>query len=425
MRELNIFVCEIFFDRFTEAAAAEGFEEAGVKAYARMCENKEKQKHSFTLPQGEDIQSDRVILCCDHCDFIMSKSWELPEGISYYSKIIHHPSQMQALDINYNKVLIRSIVLDWRLYEKNKEFEVSLSNMEKQCADYLAILNFMEQIASFTVKREVIAKIKELFLVIFGAQKCIYWPMDKGIQEVPQPVKNLCLNPEKKYVYSKEDHEIYIRIDHKDITFGVLEIGDFLFPKYSKDYLNFAICIVRVAGLVLSNVEHYERLVKSEKDLKYISYHDSLTGLYNRTYYNELLENYNEETPMAVFVFDIDRLKYVNDHFGHLEGDRLIGMAAQVLNKCFRESDMIARVGGDEFAVIAYQCDIPTAERLEKRIYEEIQKHNSSNKNRRYELSISVGFAAAEGNQIDLGNLFKEADKIMYMNKAKKRNLVM
>ncbi len=295
---------------------------------------------------------------------------------------------------------------------------------EEKKVDYLAILNFMEKIVSFTVKRDVIDKVKELFLLIFGAQKCIYWSIDKDMEEVPQPVRELRLSPEKKYIYLKEKNDIYIRIAHNQITFGVLETGDFLFPEYSREYLNFALCIVRVAGLVLSNVEHYEKLVQSEKALKYISYHDALTGLYNRRFYHELLEEFNEEMSLAVFACDIDGLKFVNDNYGHLEGDRLISMAAGVLKKCFRESDMIARIGGDEFAVFAYYCDRASAEELEKRIYEEIKKQNSGRENPRYDLSISVGFAVAEESPINLENLFIEADRMMYRNKAEKKKKV-
>ena len=91
-----------------------------------------------------------------------------------------------------------------------------------------------------------------------------------------------------------------------------------------------------------------------EERLIHISMRDGLTGLYNRAYFQEELRRLNDGryAPIAVIVCDVDGLKLYNDSFGHMMGDRLIKAAADILLQNFRTSDVVARIGGDEFAVI-------------------------------------------------------------------------
>ncbi len=321
-------------------------------------------------------------------------------------------------------LLLKSIVYGWRLNTKKKNCEKSISEVQAQCAEYSAILDLIGKIASYTNKRDTIEKIKEIFVMIFGAQQFKYWNYDYEKDSLPKDIEQLFSENEKSYILNKEDNRFCIKIQHMTKTFGAIDVSGFLFSQYIEKYLNFAMEIVKICGLVLSNIEQYEKLITSEKELKYLSFHDSLTGLYNRTYLNEMLSISKDAKYLAVFMFDIDKLKYVNDNFGHSEGDKLILSAAEIMKKCFRESDTVARIGGDEFLAILPDCDIEKAELFRQRINEAINIHNNNLSEKHLILSVSIGFAVSEDNIDTLENIMKKADELMYADKMGKRNLL-
>jgi len=105
---------------------------------------------------------------------------------------------------------------------------------------------------------------------------------------------------------------------------------------------------------------------------------DGLTGLYTRRFFEERVKAYISQSkrdiiPFSVILFDVDKLKYINDTFGHLKGDELLVAFSSILKKYTRESDFCARWGGDEFVVVLYGVPEEEAEKIAKRISEEFQ----------------------------------------------------
>jgi len=154
-----------------------------------------------------------------------------------------------------------------------------------------------------------------------------------------------------------------------------------------------------------------------ENKLKYQSLHDALTGLFNRTYFEEKLFFLESESlqRVGIVVCDVDGLKLVNDTFGHSAGDEMLKLAAITIKKCFREEDLVFRIGGDEFAVFLPKGDFSAVEQACHRIKNATIDYNS--KNPELPLSLSVGFAVGASTEKSIIEIFKEADNNMYREK--------
>ena len=170
---------------------------------------------------------------------------------------------------------------------------------------------------------------------------------------------------------------------------------------------------LRVVGIAADITD----LKLGEEKLKYLSLHDPLTGLYNRIYFEEEMSRIERGRYNAVGIVscDVDGLKLVNDTLGHDQGDRLLVAAAGVIRGCFREVDLVARIGGDEFSVVLPDTTESAVEKACQRIQEAVASYNAANPE--LPVSISVGSAVSHGADRDLKDLFKEADNSMYRKK--------
>jgi len=163
---------------------------------------------------------------------------------------------------------------------------------------------------------------------------------------------------------------------------------------------------------------------KGEEALLALSLIDELTGLYNRRRFFVLTEQYlklsvRTKKRLLLLFIDMDNLKWINDHHGHNEGDQALIELANILKKTFRESDIIARIGGDEFVVLSESTD-ENGETVLTRLYENIKDHNAK-RSRRYTLSISVGATQFDPKYpISIDELLSKADALMYAQKRKK-----
>jgi diguanylate cyclase (GGDEF)-like protein/PAS domain S-box-containing protein len=162
---------------------------------------------------------------------------------------------------------------------------------------------------------------------------------------------------------------------------------------------------------------------EAEEKLRFMSFHDALTGLYNRAYFEEEMARLSgsRHFPVSIIACDLDGLKQINDQFGHDRGDRAIKAAAKVLSlHTFRKEDVVARIGGDEFVVILPSVDLNESETIFDRINIGIENFNKStiDDDLYRPISMSMGFSVIqEGESLEEG--YKEADKAMYLNKKK------
>lgn len=149
---------------------------------------------------------------------------------------------------------------------------------------------------------------------------------------------------------------------------------------------------------------------------------DDLTGLSNRKGFLSLASQhaklaYRTARPFLVGFIDLDGLKHINDTFGHQEGNRALVETAGVLRDAFRQSDILARYGGDEFAVLVSDTGDNAARLIVNRVHERVGARNTQ-PDRRYLLSLSIGIVASSmAPSADLEQLLHRADALMYQQK--------
>lgn len=164
-------------------------------------------------------------------------------------------------------------------------------------------------------------------------------------------------------------------------------------------------------------------------EIKSMSLVDDLTGLHNRRGFLTMAKHQLKlakrmNSCVCIIFIDVDNMKYINDNYGHKAGDKILTNTGIILKNTFREADIIARVGGDEFIVFANtnteKCDKSIGERL----YRNIDKYNNTT-DTEFKLSISFGIAIHNAKKINnLEVIIEEADKSMYKQKKDKQNII-
>lgn len=167
-------------------------------------------------------------------------------------------------------------------------------------------------------------------------------------------------------------------------------------------------------------------LKKMEDKLRTLSFTDELTGLHNRRGFFALAEQQlklavREKKRRFLLSADLDNLKTINDTMGHKEGDLVLLESAIILKKSFRDSDIIARIGGDEFVILATETQEVSIDILTTRLTENINTHNAKS-NKPYKLSLSFGLTHFDPrNPVSVDELLSEADSLMYEQKKEKQ----
>ncbi len=164
-----------------------------------------------------------------------------------------------------------------------------------------------------------------------------------------------------------------------------------------------------------------------EKKLYSLSITDELTGLYNRRGFLTLCEQQlklanRDNKKMFLMSADIDSLKQINDTVGHKIGDLAIISIADILKETFRESDIVARIGGDEFVILGIDTPDTNIDTLAGRLRENLNAHNSKETEPLIQLSLSYGFTKYDPKHpYSIEELLAKADKLMYEEKHMKK----
>jgi len=237
-----------------------------------------------------------------------------------------------------------------------------------------------------------------------------------------------------------KDFVINTEIDSLPYTVSFFAIDNFkeehvgYFVFYDKDYriqrlkTLFLINISLASVLWITLISVRIIIYKSEIKLMKLSITDGLTGLLNRRGFflsaQVLYENSKRMDGLWICFMDVDKLKTINDLYGHEEGDKAIISVADILRNSFRKSDVIGRIGGDEFAVCGFYAT-ESDESFIKRIDERLESFNKTS-SKPYSLSVSKGCLMKSKDMKDatLTEIIAEADRRMYASKINRRKNV-
>lgn len=203
-----------------------------------------------------------------------------------------------------------------------------------------------------------------------------------------------------------------------------------IFEPYLSKYLKVAVLPQfnekgQLNGLVhvVNDITDRKRM---EKELRDTSITDELTGLYNRrgffTLAKQQLKTAAREKKMATILYaDLDDFKCINDKYGHHRGDKVLIETAKILKKSFRDSDIIARMGGDEFAILTIETPETNVKSLTARLKQNLTEYNEKG-NKLCGLSLSLGSSQiSPENPCSIYELISKADKLMYEQKKNKK----
>jgi diguanylate cyclase (GGDEF)-like protein/PAS domain S-box-containing protein/putative nucleotidyltransferase with HDIG domain len=170
----------------------------------------------------------------------------------------------------------------------------------------------------------------------------------------------------------------------------------------------------KIVGAVISFFDYTENK-RSEEEIIYLSYHDYLTGLYNRRFFVAEFEKQDtpESYPLGLMMVDLNALKLINDAFGHQSGDEALILVSRILEKSVSEKDVVARLSGDEFAIILPNTSEEKMELTRDRIKTEL----SINEIEGIQVTVSIGFECKSNPDVTLDELLKYAENHMYRNK--------
>ncbi len=167
---------------------------------------------------------------------------------------------------------------------------------------------------------------------------------------------------------------------------------------------------------------------KTEEKLHALSLTDELTGLYNRRGFFTLAEYQikiaqTTKKAMLLLFMDMDNLKDINDEFGHPMGDQALLQTTRILKKIFRESDIIARIGGDEFVIMTIELQKAKGGIFSDRLEKSLEEFNRSGK-LPFKIALSIGWSYFDpANPLTITQLLKQADHMMYLNKQRKKKI--
>ncbi|MCX7746536.1 MAG: GGDEF domain-containing protein [Clostridia bacterium] len=358
----------------------------------------------------------------------------------------------EAVEDTFQKarVLVSEMILNHQIFSKNQQ-EYKLWQLRQVSQNLIITFNLKDLLDVIEEGLEVLG-IESCYISLYE-KKCICnkgerWVLPEKSKLVFAYENNKRKNIENKEVYFESKmlmpslgyleplpkSSILMPLSFKEEHFGFIVYGHGSAENVIYETLRSNISSAIKGSLLFQErkkaenelVEALKELSVKNNELKHLSTKDELTSLYNRRGFLELAESYykiakRHQNKFLILFADLDKLKLINDNFGHKEGDAAIIAAGQILKQTFRQSDIIGRMGGDEFTVLAINACLKDINEIKNRIQRNIDQYNM-NSNKPYQLSLSVGAIEFDSNNgLALEDLMVAADYNLYQEKQKKR----
>lgn len=196
---------------------------------------------------------------------------------------------------------------------------------------------------------------------------------------------------------------------------------------YSRDLTVGEAWPIEVKGLAQNFNDLMGQVRVSHDQLKDISLRDALTGLFNRRHFDAVIDqavrDANNGGPhFAVLLIDLDKFKPINDHYGHAAGDAILIGVGKALQETLRGTDLAARIGGDEFAVIAHAVNYEETNELAERLRQAVESARLRFGLESIGVTCSIGHSHFNESGHCALDLLGAADAAMYLDKQKRRN---
>ncbi len=416
--------------------------------------NKEKDELTETLRKSEEtyrLLTTQMQLGLAYHEMIFDENGK---PIDY--RFLHvNDSFEQLTGLNKNDILGKTLleVLPNTEYEWIEKYAyvaktgepLRFERYSKEFNRHYRIFAYAPKIGQFAVVIDDITSIKELEEELYESNQKLYAIFDKS------PVSIEFYDAQGCHLYSNEAAlELFGVIEPEELKGTRLlnnpnldsellnRIGNFETIKVEIDYdfekvKQYQVYKTRKSGQIILNLSitplmkndqlsgyiiHTEDITierQEQKRIEYLSYHDYMTDLYNRRYfvhaYNRLIEAH--QFPLGMMMIDINGLKIINDAYGHAYGDIAIKRVANILSRVFHKDSTVARIGGDEFAVIC-----PNKNSLDMQAYKEsIIANLIGNTVGNIEISLAIGYEVIEDHDKDIDDLLSEAENYLYRHK--------
>ncbi|MEG1030703.1 MAG: sensor domain-containing diguanylate cyclase [Acinetobacter sp.] len=209
---------------------------------------------------------------------------------------------------------------------------------------------------------------------------------------------------------------------HNGICIGTLNVADQRKHHYT---LQQVIVLQCLANWIAMNIKLHLQV----QEMEVLASTDELTGIFNRRIFIQesnqtMLKFYNSNIPFSIGILDIDHFKTLNDCYGHKAGDYALQKMEEHIQKVLRENDFLARIGGEEFAIILPDCLSAEAVQIFKRIRTAIEAMQIHYDDDVIRFTVSIGIAEVKTYDTDAEDVFKRADKALYRAKKSGRNQI-
>lgn len=331
------------------------------------------------------------------------------------------------------------------LSRQNTQMKNSTWVLTHIASDSLPIVSAPDKCFLFLGEKLQQLELEEAFLMLYK-EPVIYWGKEPYTDGLPlnlamhmkqgEPVETfsdrllsvteiLCLNRGNdtkrctRYIFP-----VFANEEHFGYLICTMEPSLFHFVNIASREIGLT---VKLMHLMRREKEYQEQLLRANVELTRRSQRDVLTNIYNRRGFLEngvaaIRENYGKYAIIAYL--DLDNLKQINDQFGHENGDYAIASAAQILKASCRNQDIIARIGGDEFALLSIlSTDSIGPETIRQRIADHVLRINETSEKPFY-IELSLGIMKFQCLDQNIESLLKQVDELLYVNKQHKRSSV-